>query len=189
MEAAARGLKKVDVRGLVAFEVPAAKVTAPGTQGQGWGCECTGGGLGLISHSCCNTLAHTCMVCYSTLRCLTVLEAGSPQWVLRGYVQDVPDFHGGSEVKASACNVGDLGSILGLGRSPGEGNGYPLQYSGPENSMDRGAWWATVHRDTTERLHSRCTTSVCAESCLTLRPHGLYPARLLQPWDSQARIL
>ena len=77
VEAAARGLKKVDVRGLVAFEVPAAKVTAPGTQGQGWGCECTGGGLGLISHSCCNTLAHTCMVYYSTLRCLSVLEAGS----------------------------------------------------------------------------------------------------------------
>ena len=44
----------------------------------------------------------------------------------------------------SACNVGDLGSIPGLGRSPGEGNGYPLQYS-MENSMDRGAWQATVH--------------------------------------------
>ena len=39
----------------------------------------------------------------------------------------------------------DLGSIPGLGRSPGEGKGYPLQYSGLENSMDRGAWWATVH--------------------------------------------
>ena len=46
---------------------------------------------------------------------------------------------------ASACNVGDLGSIPGLGRSSGEGNGYPLQYSGLENSMDRGAWRATVH--------------------------------------------
>ena len=41
--------------------------------------------------------------------------------------------------------MGDLGSIPGLGRSPGEGNGYPLQYSGLENSMDRGAWQATVH--------------------------------------------
>ena len=39
----------------------------------------------------------------------------------------------------------DLGSISGLGRSPGEGNGYPLQYSGLENSMDRGTWQATVH--------------------------------------------
>ena len=45
-------------------------------------------------------------------------------------------FPGGSEVKASACNAGDLGSIPGLGRSPGEGKGYPLQYSGVENSMD-----------------------------------------------------
>ena len=41
--------------------------------------------------------------------------------------------------KESACHVGDLGLILGLGRSPGEGNGYPLPYSGLENSMDRGA--------------------------------------------------
>ena len=47
--------------------------------------------------------------------------------------------------KESACNAGDLGSIPGLGRSPGEGNGNPLQYSCLENPMDRGAWWATVH--------------------------------------------
>ena len=45
----------------------------------------------------------------------------------------------------SACSVGDLGLIPGLGRSPGEGKGYPLQYSGLENSMDRGVWQATVH--------------------------------------------
>ena len=45
-------------------------------------------------------------------------------------------FPGGSEVKASACNAGDLGSIPGLGRSPGEGNGNPLQYSCLENPMD-----------------------------------------------------
>ena len=43
---------------------------------------------------------------------------------------------GGSDGKESTCNVGDLGSIPGLGRSPGEGKGYPLQYSGLENSMD-----------------------------------------------------
>ena len=55
------------------------------------------------------------------------------------------DFPGGSEVKASACNVGHLGSIPGLGRSPGEGNGNPLQYSCLENPMNGGAWWATVH--------------------------------------------
>ena len=45
-------------------------------------------------------------------------------------------FPGGSAGKGSACNAGDLGSIPGLGRSPGEGNGYPLQYFGLENSMD-----------------------------------------------------
>ena len=54
-------------------------------------------------------------------------------------------FPGGAEVKASACNVGDLGLIPGLGRSPGEGNGNTLQYSCLENPMDGGAWWATVH--------------------------------------------
>ena len=51
----------------------------------------------------------------------------------------------GSEVKVSACNAGDLGSIRGLGRSPGEGNGNPLQYSCLENPMNGGAWWAVVH--------------------------------------------
>ena len=54
-------------------------------------------------------------------------------------------FPGGSDGKESACNVGDLGSIPGSGRSPGEGNGYALQYSCLENPMDREAWWATVH--------------------------------------------
>ena len=54
-------------------------------------------------------------------------------------------FPGGSEVKASACNAGDLGLIPGSGRSPGEGNGNPLQYSCLEDPMDGGAWWATVH--------------------------------------------
>ena len=54
-------------------------------------------------------------------------------------------FPSGSEVKVSAYNAGDLGSIPGLGRSPGEGKGYPRQYSCLENPMDGGAWWATVH--------------------------------------------
>ena len=48
-------------------------------------------------------------------------------------------FPGGSEVKVSACNAGDLGSIPGSGRSPGEGNGNPLQYSSLDNPMDGGA--------------------------------------------------
>ena len=54
-------------------------------------------------------------------------------------------FPGGSNGKESACNVGDVGSIPESERSPGKGNGYPLQYSCLENSKDRGAWWATVH--------------------------------------------
>ena len=54
-------------------------------------------------------------------------------------------FTGGSDSKESACSAGDSGSILGSGRSPGEGNGNPLQYSCLENPMDGGAWWATVH--------------------------------------------
>ena len=62
-------------------------------------------------------------------------------------------FPGGSEVKASACSVGDLGSIPGLGRSPGEGNGNLLQYSCLENPMDRGAWWAAVHGAAKSQTH------------------------------------
>ena len=52
---------------------------------------------------------------------------------------------GGSNGKESACHAGDLGLIPGLGKSPGKGHGYLLQYSCLENAMDRGAWQATVH--------------------------------------------
>ena len=60
-------------------------------------------------------------------------------------------FPGGSDGKESACDSGDPGLIPGLGRSPGEGNGYPLQYCFLENSMDREAWRATVHVVTKSR--------------------------------------
>ena len=53
-------------------------------------------------------------------------------------------FPGGSDSKESTYNAGDLGSILGLGRSPGGEHGNPLQYSCLENPMNRGAWWATI---------------------------------------------
>ena len=63
-------------------------------------------------------------------------------------------FPGGLDNKESAFNVGDLGSIPGLRRCPGEGNGYTSQYSCLENLMDKGTWWAIVHgvtkSDTTE---------------------------------------
>ena len=110
-----------------------------------------------------------------------------------------------SDSKESACNVGDLGSIPGLGRSPGEGNGNPLQYSCLGNPMDRGTWQATggcKESDTTDRLtlslfffkyvHNllflsvrflRFSCCLVAKSCLTLRSHGLWPTRLLCPWD------
>ena len=60
-------------------------------------------------------------------------------------VASILSFPSGSDNKESACNAGDPGSIPGSERSPGEGNGNPLHYSCLENSMDRGAWQATVH--------------------------------------------
>ena len=59
---------------------------------------------------------------------------------MRSGLKETYGFPGGSDGKVSACNVGDLGLIPGSGRSSGEGNGNPLQYSCLENSMDRGAW-------------------------------------------------
>ena len=61
--------------------------------------------------------------------------------------------------KASACNAGEQGSIPGLGRSPGEGNGNPLQYSCLVNPMDGGAWWATVHGVAKSRIRLNDFTS------------------------------
>ena len=58
------------------------------------------------------------------------------------------DFPGGSGGEESTCSAGDLGSVLGSGRSPGEENGNPLLYSCLENPMDRGAWQAAVHGST-----------------------------------------
>ena len=98
------------------------------------------------------------------------------------------DFLGGSEVKESACNAGDLGSIPGSGRSPGEGNGNALQYSCLENPMDGGAWWATVHgvaksrtrlSDFTHSLHSLSAIRVVSSAylrLLTFLPAILIPA-------------
>ena len=65
--------------------------------------------------------------------------------VKTGCVLHSTGFPGGSEGKASACDAEDPGLIPGLGRSPGEGNGNPLQYFCLENPMDRGDWWPTVH--------------------------------------------
>ena len=67
-----------------------------------------------------------------------------PRWIW-GRVSAKDGFPGALDSKESAWNTGDPGLMPGSGRSPGEGNGYPLQYSCLENPMDRGAWWATVH--------------------------------------------
>ena len=64
-------------------------------------------------------------------------------------------FPHGSDIKESACNVGDPGSIPGSGRAPGEGNGHPLQYSCLENPIDRGVWWGTIHGVTKSRTRLR----------------------------------
>ena len=72
------------------------------------------------------------------------LRSGVSKVWSKGQIQP-KDFPGGSDGKASVYNAGDPGSIPGLGRSPGEGNGNPLQYYCLENPMDRGAWQATVH--------------------------------------------
>ena len=78
------------------------------------------------------------------------------------------DFPGGSDGKVSVYNAGDLGSIPGSGRFPGEGNGNPLQYSCLENPTDGGAWcpWGRKELDTTKRLHF--FTSVTIENKLTV---------------------
>ena len=118
----------------------------------------------------------------------------TPVW---GYL----DFPCGWAGKESACNVGDLGSIPGLGRSPGEGKVYPLQYSGLENSMDSIVLLllsrfscvrlcATLSLGFSRQEHEwvaiafsnawKWSRSVMSDSS---RPYGLQPTRLLHPWD------
>ena len=110
-----------------------------------------------------SSLPNTNNICwttfYSSTLCVnTVLSSSVKSFLLLQLMQvktSIPptegpfgiwmDFPGGSDSKESAFSAGDPGSIPGSGRSPGEENGYPLQYSCLENSMDRGAWWATVH--------------------------------------------
>ena len=92
--------------------------------------------------------------------------------------------------KESACNAGNLGSIPGSGRSPGEGNGYPLQYSCLENPIDRGAWETTLHW--VARVGHNLATKpvshqVVSESCDPMdrslpgsSVHGILQARILE---------
>ena len=87
-------------------------------------------------------------------------------------------FPGGSVVKHPSANAGDTGSIPGLGRSPGAGNGSPLQYSCLENPMDRGASCTTAHRaakesDRTYRLNNNNNTCTSGNNCNPLQIHVL----------------
>ena len=115
----------------------------------------------------------------------------------RGTPLDTADFPGGSVVKnplASVGDAGDLGSVPGLWRFPGGGNGNPLQYSCLEHPMDRGVWWATVHRVAKSQMWMsdwKKSESEVTQSCLTLcdpmdcsppgsSTHGTFQARVLE---------
>ena len=91
-------------------------------------------------------------------------------------------FPGGSEDKASACNAGDPGSIPGLGRFPGEGNGNPLQYSCLENPMVRGAWRATVHGVT--KSQTRLSNFTMGATSTRIKSRAAAAAELYTPWRS-----
>ena len=104
-------------------------------------------------------------------------------------IEEVKGFPGGSDGKESAYNVGDLGSIPGSGKSPREGNGNPLQSSCLESSMDRGAWWATVHGVTRSRtrLSNEYTLTLPwwfsgKESACQCRRHRFNPWSRKIPW-------
>ena len=79
-------------------------------------------------------------------------------WGKLKHLQNLPSWLSGKE---SACKAEDWGSVPGSGRSPGEGNGNPLQYSCLENPMDRGAWWATVQGVAVLDMTEHLSTAVC----------------------------
>ena len=99
----------------------------------------------------CSNYHKTALISHTSKVILKILQARLPQYVNQELSEVQAGFRKGRGTrdqiaKVSASNAGDPGSILGLGRSPGEGNGNPLQYSCLENPMDRGAWQATVNR-------------------------------------------
>ena len=97
------------------------------------------------------------------LKYIWIVELFKTLCMYREYRHHVPVylfFPGGSDGKESACNVGNLGPIPGLGRSSVEGNANPLQHSCLENPMDRGAWWATVY------IITKSQTWLSNEACM-----------------------
>ena len=99
---------------------------------------------------------------------------------------------GGSEGKESACSAGYLASVPGLGRSPGEGNDYPIQYSCLENSMDRRAWQATVHEvaesDMTEQLTYNSSVNIFTFLHFFPEDTNFYLVWLPSPWRNSFNI-
>ena len=98
-------------------------------------------------------------------------------------------FPSGSDGNASARNVGDQCSILGSGRSPWEGNGNPLQYSCLENSMDGGAWWATVHwvaKSWTQLSNFTFTFKHCVNGFILLwKLFSMMKMRICRNWNAE----
>ena len=137
-----------------------------------------------------------CLLC---LLCLLHWQAGSsPAELLMdlsklaflGFPSGSAGFPGGSVSKESACNAGDPGSIPGLRRSPGEGNGNPLQYSCPQTPMDRGVWWTTVHgiaKSQTEVTQHACLKIFA--SYLKAYPKASTEEKVLLPYDSASPLL
>ena len=103
--------------------------------------------LSLITDHCLRLTFHFHFITEITLKRELLLTVKVFPW----HLAMSNKISGDQEVKVSASNAGDLGSIPGSGRSPGEGNGNPLQYSCLVNPMDGGAWWATVHGVTKSR--------------------------------------
>ena len=89
---------------------------------------------------------YVCILIATFLKDTSHINLGLPTCMTSFYFSHCfKGFSGGSDSEEFTCNAGDLGLIPGSRRSPGEGNGYPLQYSCLENPMDRGAWWAIGH--------------------------------------------
>ena len=100
-------------------------------------------------------------VCFTT-----IMSSSNMKWVI--YYM-TPDGSAGKESTCNAGNIGDMGSVPELGRSPGGGNGDPLQYSCLENPMHRGTWWATVQR--AAKMTEWLSTAPISDPCLGQKRH------------------